>query len=67
MYKILQLFTSFIKLKINLFTGIKVIENTFTHVYSDTKVSKNAKLIKVWVGLKLFIVLGLKKQHSTFQ
>ncbi len=44
----------------------KVIENTCTLTYTDTKVIKNAKLIKAYVGLKLFVVLGLMKLRSTF-
>jgi hypothetical protein len=41
----------------NIFTSIKVIE---THMYRH-KVIKNAKLIKAWIKLKLFIVLSLIK------
>ena len=32
-YKTLQLFTSIITLSINIFTSIKVIKNTCTHIY----------------------------------
>jgi hypothetical protein len=46
----------------NTFTNIKVIKNTCTHTYTD----KNAKLIKAWVQLKLFIVLGLMKSRCIF-
>jgi hypothetical protein len=33
---------------------MKVIKNTYTHIYADTKVFKNAKLINAWGSLKLF-------------
>ncbi len=61
MYKTLQLFTSLITSKTNIFTSIKAIENACTHIYADTKVIQNAMLVKVWVQLKLFSVLGLMK------
>jgi hypothetical protein len=61
MYKILQLFTSLITSSANLFTGIKVIEITCTLIYAVTKVIKNSKVIKAFVQLKLFVVLGLMK------
>ncbi len=37
---------------------IKVIKN---HIYTTTKVIKNAKLIVAWVELNLLIVMGLMK------
>jgi len=61
MYETLQLFTSIITLKASMFTSIIIIKNTCTNIYTDTKVIKNAKLIKAWVRLKMFIVLGLMK------
>ncbi len=36
-----------------------------THTYWH-KVIKNAKLIKAWIKLKLFIVLGLMKKRSLY-
>jgi hypothetical protein len=52
---------SLITLNANIFTSIKVIKNTCTHICTDTKVIKNEKLIKASVHLKLFIVLGIMK------
>ncbi len=46
MFKTLQLFTCLIAFNTNIFTSIKVIKNTCTHFYTDTKVIKNAKRIK---------------------
>ncbi len=57
MCKTLQLFTNVFKLNTNIFTNIKVIKN----IYTDTKVIKDAKRIKAWIKLKLFIVPGLLK------
>ncbi len=54
MYKTLQQLTSTFPLNTNIFTSIKVI-------FTDTKVTKNARLIKAWIKLKLFIVLDLIK------
>ncbi len=51
MYKTLQLLS-------NIFTSIKLIENAYV---PQTKVIKNAKRIKAWIKLKLFIVLSLMK------
>jgi hypothetical protein len=59
MYKTYQLFKSITILNTNIFMSIKVMKNRCTHIYADTKLIKNAKLVKAWVGLKLFIVLGL--------
>ncbi len=56
MYKTLQLFTSLITSNTNLITSINVIKNTCTHIYTDTKVIKNAEIIKAWVQLKLLRV-----------
>ncbi len=42
MYKTLQLITSLITANTNIFTGINVIKNTCTHIYTNTKVIKNA-------------------------
>ncbi len=61
MYKTLQLFTYLITLSTSMLTSIKVIKNTCTCIYTDTKGIKNAKLFKAWVQLKLFIVLVLMK------
>jgi hypothetical protein len=36
------------------------------YTYTGTTVIQNAKLVKAWVGLKLFLVLGLMKYRSTF-
>jgi len=47
MYKTLQLFTSLVALNTNIFASIKVIKNTCN---TDTKVIKNAKLIKARVN-----------------
>jgi hypothetical protein len=40
MSKTLQLFTDLNTLNTNMFTGIKVIKNIFTRIYTDTKVIK---------------------------
>ncbi len=56
MYKRLQLFTNTFTFNTNKFTSIKVVQTC-----TDTKLSKNAKLIKAWIKLKLFIDLGLMK------
>jgi hypothetical protein len=66
MYKILQLFTSLITLNTRILTSIKLIKNTCTHIYTDTKAIKNAKLIKAWVELEQFIVLELIKKCTAF-
>ncbi len=52
MCKRLQLFTSVITANTNIFTNIKVIKSTCTHIYTKTVFIKNAKLIKAWVQLK---------------
>jgi hypothetical protein len=54
MYKTLQIFTISITLNTNIFTSIKVIKNTCTHIYTVTKVITIAKLIKAWVQLNCF-------------
>ncbi len=41
-------------------------QNKCTLIYTDTKVVKNARVIKAWVQLKLCLVMGLIKQHGTF-
>ncbi len=51
MYQALHLFTSSITLNINIFTNIKVIKNTCTHIYTSTKVIDNAKLDTAWVQI----------------
>jgi hypothetical protein len=61
MYKKLQQFTSLITTNENLLTSTKVIKNTSTHIYTNSKVIQNAHLIKARVKLKPFIVLGLMK------
>ncbi len=53
----LQLFTSTFTYNTNKFTSFKVIKNTNV----QTQSYKNAKLIKAWIILKLFTVLGLMK------
>jgi hypothetical protein len=45
----------------------KLLKNTCTHICTDTKVIKKAKLVKAWIHLKLFIVLALMKYRNTFQ
>jgi hypothetical protein len=52
-YKTLQLFTSVITLNTNIFTSIKIIKNTCTHIYTDTKAIKNPKLNNTWVMIKI--------------
>ncbi len=42
MYKTLQLITSLILTNTNTFTSINVIKNTCAHIYTNTKVIKNA-------------------------
>ncbi len=49
MYKTLQLFTNTFTFNTNKFTSIEV--------------NKNAKTIKAWIKLKLFIDLGLMKSR----
>ncbi len=49
MHKTFQLFTSVIIANTNIFTSIKVIKSTQTHIYTKTAFIKNAKLIKAWV------------------
>jgi hypothetical protein len=61
MHQTLQPFTSIITSNISIFISIEVIKNTCTHIYANTKVIENANFITAWVGLKLFIVLGLMK------
>ncbi len=57
MDKTLQLFTNIFTFNKNKFISIKVIKlRMYRH-----KVIKNAKLIKVWIKLKLIIVPGLMK------
>ncbi len=58
MYKTVQLFTRVYTLNKDTFTRIRVIENTYIPTYI---VIKNAKLIKAWIILRLFIVVGLVK------
>ncbi len=48
-------------LNINILTRFKIIKNTCSHIYMDTKVIKNAKLIKAGVQFKLLRGLGLMK------
>ncbi len=47
MYKTLQLFTNLITLT-QTYLQASVIENACTHIYTDTKVIRNAELIKTW-------------------
>ncbi len=49
MYTILQLFTSLITTKTNIFTSIRVIINTCKHISIDTKVIENVKLINAQI------------------
>ena len=58
MYKTLQLFTNTFTLNTNKFTSIKIIKKT--HMCRH-KVIKNTKVVKAWIKLKMFIVLGLMK------
>ncbi len=48
MSKTLQIFTSLILTGTNIFTGIKVLKNTCTHIHTNTKVIENAQLIEAW-------------------
>ncbi len=66
MYKTVQLFTSLITTKTSKFTSVKVIKNTCAHICTNTKVVKNAQLIKASIKLKLFIVLGLMIYRALF-
>ncbi len=46
-YKTFQLFTSLFTTNTNIFISIKVIKDTYTHIYINTNIIKN-KLIKAW-------------------
>ncbi len=67
MYESLQRFQSIMALNTVILTSIKVIKNTCKHIYMAAKVIKNVKLIKAWVQLKLFTVLGQMNYRSTFR
>ncbi len=56
MYKTLQLFAKTFTFNTNKYTIIEVIK---THMHRH-KVIKNAKCIKTWIKLKLFIIVTLQ-------
>ncbi len=60
MYKTIQLYTNTFTFNTNKFTSINVIKKP---IYRH-KVIKNAKLIRAWIKLKLFI--GLNEPNSLF-